>query len=575
MTVKKSKILCVGGKLEILEPVEGELALNGYEVIKAGNGQEALEIIGEQNIDLILSGIKIPEIDGLALCKRIKEDKRFKNIPVILITGHEAKDEQTRGMEAGADDFLSKPFDLTEIPAKIKRLLKEKAQKEKRIGELLIEMEFITEQQLQEALTVAKKRNIKVGEALYSMGALDKDHIYWVLSNQLKMDYIELSPEMVDQDLLKHFSIDLLEELICLPLYETAEEIHFAVAEPTDARIVEKVKGLRPEKVVHLSLALPEKINDVLQSFKRELSSQPGLIKDLPFEEKVLHPFPGKVVSLPHHSNMESVWGDFISILSSMSRGQIYWFYKTPEECRLLTQREGKFETLRAYSEETSLFIRNRLEQNIPSGKKEKEAHGFLRDKSEQRQGAFRLSQMDGFSQEIIKIEKIPTFSQKDFLLSYPQATASIDDLQNLFERHPRLLLGGPDPLFIKQCCYIALTDEKKMPVFPPTLFFEDERNIYYPNVAQVSKEQFSRVNLFKFFPGEMDFPIFYESEWGDGNSDEKLHSKILTQTVPNFILCLPFPSAETMEKALSERQDWQRAGFKALFLGPDEWKLI
>jgi hypothetical protein len=72
-----------------------------------------------------------------------------------------------------------------------------------------------------------------------------------------------------------------------------------------------------------------------------------------------------------------------------------------------------------------------------------------------------------------------------------------------------------------------------------------------------------------------MGFPIFYESEWGDGNSGEPLLSNIFTQMVPAFILCLPFPSAETMEKALSERQDWQRAGFKALFLGPDEWKLI
>jgi hypothetical protein len=215
------------------------------------------------------------------------------------------------------------------------------------------------------------------------------------------------------------------------------------------------------------------------------------------------------------------------------------------------------------------------MEQNIPSGKKEKEAHWFLRDKSTQRQEAFRLCQMDGFSQEMIKIEKIPAFSQKDFLLSYPRATASINDLQNLFERHPRLLLGGPDPLYIKQCCYIALTAEKKMSVFPPALFFEDERNIYYPNVAQVTKGQFSQVNLFKFFSEEMGFPIFYESEWGDGNSSEPLLSKIFTQMVSPFILCLPFPSAETMEKALSERQDWQRAGLKALFLGPDEWKLI
>lgn len=52
------------------------------------------------------------------------------------------------------------------------------------------------------------------------MGALDKDHIYWVLSTQLKMNYIELSPEMIDKDLVKQFSIDTLEQLLCLPLYK-------------------------------------------------------------------------------------------------------------------------------------------------------------------------------------------------------------------------------------------------------------------------------------------------------------------------------------------------------------------
>ncbi len=189
------------------------------------------------------------------VCRRIKGDERFRNIPVILITGLTEKEDRIKGIEAGAEDFLSKPIDPAEVLARIKMLLKVKALNEKRIGDLLIEMKFITEGQLQEALRLSKEQQIKVGEALYSMGALDKDHIYWVLSNQLKMNYIELSPEMLDQDLIQQFSIDLLEEMVCLPLYETVGEDPLCHGRPHGSANRGSSENLRPEKTVQLHLA--------------------------------------------------------------------------------------------------------------------------------------------------------------------------------------------------------------------------------------------------------------------------------------------------------------------------------
>ena len=265
MILTRPRVLCVDDEAEILKFLDAVLARNGYEVIQALNGEEALEKMKEQNADLVLSDVRMPRMDGLELCRRIKGDEKLMNVPVVLITGFAGRDERIKGIEAGAEDFLSKPIDPAEVLARIKMLLKVKALNEKRIGDLLIEMKFITDQQLEEALSVAKERNIKVGEALHAMGALDKDHIYWVLSNQLKMNYIELSQEMLDHDLLKQFPIDLLEKLSCLPLYETMWEIHFALADPTDPQIVDKVKSLKPEKIVQLHLALPEKIKDLIK----------------------------------------------------------------------------------------------------------------------------------------------------------------------------------------------------------------------------------------------------------------------------------------------------------------------
>ena len=170
MILAKPRILCADDEPEILKFLDAVLVRNGYEVIQALNGEEALDKMKEQHVDLVLSDVRMPKIDGFELCRRIKGDEMLMNIPVVLITGFTARDDRIKGIEAGAEDFLSKPIDPAEILARIKMLLKVKALNERRIGDLLIEMKFITEQQLQEALLIAKEQNVKVGEALNANG---------------------------------------------------------------------------------------------------------------------------------------------------------------------------------------------------------------------------------------------------------------------------------------------------------------------------------------------------------------------------------------------------------------------
>ena len=482
MITTKPRILCVDDEPNVLKFLEAVLVPNGYEVIKAEDGEEALEKLKEERIDLVLSDVTMPKMDGFEVCRRIKGDDRYRNIPVVIITGLTAKQDRIKGIDAGAEDFISKPIDPAEVLARIKMLLKVKVRHERRIGELFVEMGFITEDQLQEALKVAKEQNIKVGEALYSMGALDKDHIYWVLSNQLNMNYVELSPEMIDKELIGQFSIETLEQLQCLPLYETLEEIHFAIADPTDQKIVKRVKSLRPEKVVQLHLALPEKIMDILNLFKRDFYSKSQPHKIIQPEEKDVHHPPAKIIESSDISKIESYWSDLVDVLLSMSQGESYWFYRTPHECHLISQRDKKFETVREYSEGIYLLIKERLKQN------RKETPLFLHEKSTERQGAFKLTQMDCLGRDMIKIERIPTFSQEKFMMSHPQAPGLIENLQHLFSEHRRLLIGGKDKLFIKQCCYSLLKASDHLTDFPPPFFVEGEIEIYFPEVAQLFK---------------------------------------------------------------------------------------
>ena len=261
------KILCVDDEPQILKLFEAILTPEGYEVIKAQNGQEALEKLKDQWIDLVILDVKMPKMDGFEVCRRVKEYKQPLDIPVVLVTGLTAKEDRIKGIEAGAEDFISKPIEPAEVLARIRMLLKVQSIHERRIGDLFVQMGFITEEDLEEGLTFAKDMNINISDALYLMGALDRDHIYWALSKQLHMNYIELSPEMIDEELIKRFSIRALEELRCLPLYETEKEIHFAIADPTDRKILRKVRSLRSEKTLHLHLALPGKITDILCSF--------------------------------------------------------------------------------------------------------------------------------------------------------------------------------------------------------------------------------------------------------------------------------------------------------------------
>lgn len=99
----------------------------GHRVVHAGDGKEALAIVSKTKPDLILLDVMMPEMDGFEVCRRLKSSPVTRTIPVIIITALDKTEDNVRGIEAGADDFLTRPFDAVVLAARMKALLQTKS----------------------------------------------------------------------------------------------------------------------------------------------------------------------------------------------------------------------------------------------------------------------------------------------------------------------------------------------------------------------------------------------------------------------------------------------------------------
>jgi DNA-binding response OmpR family regulator len=119
-------ILIVDDEPVNIEMLRQELDEEGYRLLTAGDGEEALIKVQEHRLDLILLDVMMPRVDGLTVCRILKGSGKTVLIPVILLTALRSHEDRLRGIEAGADDFISKPFDRDELLAKIRSMLRQK-----------------------------------------------------------------------------------------------------------------------------------------------------------------------------------------------------------------------------------------------------------------------------------------------------------------------------------------------------------------------------------------------------------------------------------------------------------------
>lgn len=120
------KILFVENVPDQVEMVGMRLEEEGYEFISAMDGAEGLKKARENRPDLILLDLIMPKLDGLEVCSLLKQAEETKKTPIIVITALDVGDAQEKSFAAGVDDFVTKPYDLEELLAKIKNLLEKK-----------------------------------------------------------------------------------------------------------------------------------------------------------------------------------------------------------------------------------------------------------------------------------------------------------------------------------------------------------------------------------------------------------------------------------------------------------------
>jgi len=102
------------------------LSVEGYDVLEAENGMAALDCVIDLNPDLILLDVMMPGMDGYEVCRRLKQDEQTRLIPIVFVTALNDRRARLKGIEAGGDDFLSKPFDQLELSARVKSLIRQK-----------------------------------------------------------------------------------------------------------------------------------------------------------------------------------------------------------------------------------------------------------------------------------------------------------------------------------------------------------------------------------------------------------------------------------------------------------------
>jgi DNA-binding response OmpR family regulator len=131
-----SKILIVDDEPFNVDYLEQELEDLGYETVSASNGQEALAQVAAAPPDLILLDVMMPIMDGFTVCRRLKSDDETRLIPIIIMTALDAIEDRINGIEAGADDFLTKPVNQRELMARIQTALRLKHTVDRKLGEL-------------------------------------------------------------------------------------------------------------------------------------------------------------------------------------------------------------------------------------------------------------------------------------------------------------------------------------------------------------------------------------------------------------------------------------------------------
>jgi hypothetical protein len=262
-------------------------------------------------------------------------------------------------------------------------------------------------------------------------------------------------------------------------------------------------------------------------------------------------------------------WNSLITVLTSLPSDDPHWLYKTPFGCGLFYKNGDGYEPVKRFRGEIFSLFRERLLERCLLMKDRKEWVIFLTERYTRRQGIFKIKYLGAMDKEMVRIERVRTFSKEEFIRAYPQWSRRLKDLKFILDEYPRLILGGKEGSFVKKCCYSIIMEKIDVSEFPPPLFIEESLELHFPMVLQLwnGEEENFGVELFE----GIEFPyLFYESRDSSFIEERSLLTNFLI-CAKHLILCLPFSSPEAMREALLEAKDKKLIGFKAYFLSPLE----
>jgi len=137
--LSRAKILVVDDDPDILSLVRYNLEREGFSVLTAANGQDALQLVHSQPPQAIILDLMLPEVDGLEVSRQIKRDPSLSDIPIIMLTAKGEEVDRVVGFELGADDYITKPFSPRELVLRLKAILKRSSSREEPIRKLSLE----------------------------------------------------------------------------------------------------------------------------------------------------------------------------------------------------------------------------------------------------------------------------------------------------------------------------------------------------------------------------------------------------------------------------------------------------
>lgn len=119
-----TSILVIDDDPEIIQVITRMLQAEGYTTQAALSGEEGLAKIASQTPDMVILDVMMPSIDGLEVCRQLRADARFTTLPILMLTARGRTQDITQGLDTGADDYLVKPFEVPQLPARVRALLR-------------------------------------------------------------------------------------------------------------------------------------------------------------------------------------------------------------------------------------------------------------------------------------------------------------------------------------------------------------------------------------------------------------------------------------------------------------------